>query len=114
MRIRGIDNLSTDQIHFEVQRGARFVLYSYCVSVLVLTFRRTSDVYFLRSGESPVVKGLPWTLLTVLLGWWGIPWGPIYSIQSLILNLSGGKDVTGQLVSVSAGNAGSSATASHE
>lgn len=111
MRIRGIDNLSTDEIRFEVQRGAKFVLYSYCVSVVVLTFRRTSDVYFLRSGESPVVKGLPWTLLTVLLGWWGIPWGPIYSIQSLILNLSGGKDVTGQLVSIRTEKAGSSATA---
>jgi hypothetical protein len=111
MRIRGIDNLSTDEIRFEVQRGGKFVLYSYCVSVVVLTFRRTSDVYFLRSGESPVVKGLPWTLLTVLLGWWGIPWGPIYSIQSLILNLSGGKDVTSQLVSIRAEGAGSSATA---
>lgn len=111
MRIRGIDNLSTDEIRFEVQRGAKFVLYSYCVSVVVLTFRRTSDVYFLRSGESPVMKGLPWTLLTVLLGWWGIPWGPIYSIQSLILNLSGGKDVTSQLVAVGAADAGSSAAA---
>ena len=42
-------------------------------------------------------RGLPWTLLTLLAGWWGIPWGPIYTIQSLVVNLKGGKDVTASL-----------------
>jgi hypothetical protein len=90
--------MPSDQVGFEVQRGGRFVVYYYCVSLLVVTFKRPSPIYFIRSGESAVWKGLPWTLLTVLLGWWGIPWGPIYSIQSLVVDLKGGKDVTAEIM----------------
>src|SRR6266852_7285584 len=54
--------------------------------------------YFLRINGHPhqsrIIKGLPWTLLTLVVGWWGIPWGPIRTVQSLWINLSGGTDVT--------------------
>lgn len=98
MTIRGLEGMSDDQVRFEIQRGGKFVIYSYCVSVLIMTFRRPSGVYFIRSGESAVGKGLPWILLTVVAGWWGIPWGPIYSVQSLVQNFKGGKDVTAPLM----------------
>ena len=94
MKIAGAEGMPLDQLNFEIQRGAKLVHYMYCVSLLVITFRRNSPVYLIRAGESRVAKGLPWTLLTLLLGWWGIPWGPIYSIQSLITNFKGGKDIT--------------------
>lgn len=97
IKIQGIDGLSQSQIDFELQRGAKFVLFQYCISIIVLTFKRPSDVYFVRSGENAVVKGLPFTLLSVVAGWWGIPWGPIYTVQSLYHNLQGGKDVTQQV-----------------
>jgi hypothetical protein len=97
MQISGIEGKSSDQIQFEIQQGGKFVLYQYCVSLLVITLKRPSNIYFIAPGQSAVVKGLPWTLLTVLAGWWGIPWGPIYSVQCLIVNLKGGKDVTGQV-----------------
>jgi hypothetical protein len=44
MKIRGIEGMSPDQLQFEIQRGARLVCYYYCVSVVVMTFRRSSDV----------------------------------------------------------------------
>ena len=97
MKIRGIENLTNDELNFELQRGAKFVLYQYCVSALIITFKRGSDIYFLRPGESAVSKGLPFTFLSLVAGWWGIPWGPIYTIQSLVTNLRGGKDVTDQV-----------------
>ena len=37
---------------------------------------------------------MPFVLLTLLLGWWGIPWGPIRSIASIVTNIAGGTDVT--------------------
>jgi hypothetical protein len=37
-------------------------------------------------------------LITLGLGWWGIPWGPIYSIGSLFSNLTGGKDMTKEVL----------------
>ena len=94
MEIRGIEGMSVQEINEEISNGAKFVVYRYCVSIIVLTFKRSSDVYFIRPGQNRVVKGLEWTLLTFFFGWWGIPWGPIYSIGSLSTNLAGGKDVT--------------------
>jgi hypothetical protein len=94
MKILGIENMSSDQLRFELQRGAKIVCYHYCVSLLVITFRRSSDAYYIPAGESAVSKGLPWTLLSLVMGWWGIPWGPIFTVQSLIVNFKGGKDLT--------------------
>jgi hypothetical protein len=97
MKIQGIEGMSPDQIRFEIQRGAKFVFFQYCVSVLIMTFKRPSPVYFIPAGQNALGKGLPWTLLTLVAGWWGIPWGPIYTVQSLIVNFKGGKDVTAEL-----------------
>jgi hypothetical protein len=98
MEIRGIEGLTADQINFELQRGGRFVIFQYAVSVLVMSFRRPSSVYFVRAGENTISKSIGFTLLTLVAGWWGIPWGPIYTIQSLTTNLRGGKNVTKQIV----------------
>ena len=89
--------MSPDQIQAEIERGGRFVLYRYCISLLVITLRRPTDIYFVKAEGSRVRTGLPWTLLTLVMGWWGIPWGPIYSIQCLAKNLGGGEDVTAQI-----------------
>jgi hypothetical protein len=97
-RIRGIEGLTTDQLNFELQRGAKFVLYQYCFSVVVMTFKRGSDIYFIRNGENAVVKGLPFSLISLLAGWWGIPWGPIWTISTAVNNFRGGKDVTAEVI----------------
>jgi hypothetical protein len=96
MKINGIEGMTQDQLRFELQRGAKIVCYQYCISILVLSFRRSSDAYYIPAGQSSVNKGLPWTVLTLVTGWWGIPWGPIFSIQSLITNLKGGKDLSAE------------------
>jgi hypothetical protein len=101
--IKGIDGMSDAEILAEVEKGGRFVYYMYCISILIMTFRRGTDVYFVPSNfvpsnRSAAMKGLPWTLLTLVCGWWGFPWGPIYSIQCLAKNLSGGEDVTARIV----------------
>src|SRR5512140_3406282 len=98
MAIVGIEGMSDAQLREEVARGGRFVVYHYTISILVMTFRRGSAVHFIRAGESAVGKGLLYSLITFLFGWWGIPWGPIYSIGSLATNFGGGKDVTQQLL----------------
>lgn len=94
MKIHNIEGMTLQDVQNEIERGGKFVHYLYTVSILVMTFKRPSDIYFIRGGESGVSKGLPQTLITFVAGWWGIPWGPIYSIQSLYTTLSGGKDIT--------------------
>ena len=103
MAVRGIEGLSSEQVLAEIRRGARFIVFTYTVSVLILTLRRPTDVYFVRAGESGALKSLPYTLITLVFGWWGIPFGPIYSIWTLAENLSGGKDVTNDLVRMGPG-----------
>jgi len=93
-KIVGIEGMNPQQLVNELQNGARFVQYQYCISALIVTFKRGTDIYFLRAGENPKLKGLEWTLLTLVAGWWGIPWGPIYTVQSLWVNLKGGHDLT--------------------
>jgi hypothetical protein len=90
-------------LNLELQKGGKFVVYMYCISVILLTFKRSSDVYFIRAGENAWVKGLGYTLLSLVAGWWGIPWGPVFTIQALWTNLSGGKDVTQEIVAHLAG-----------
>ena len=97
-KIQGIEGMKYGEMEFELQRGGKFVYYQYCFSVIIMTFKRPSDVYFIRAEENAVKKGLPFTLLSFFAGWWGIPWGPIYTIQSFITNFQGGKDVTSSVV----------------
>jgi hypothetical protein len=94
MRTAGIDNLTPLQVEEELSRGGRLVFYEYCISIIFLTLRRPSRVRLLRAGESGVRRGLPYTLLTLFLGWWGVPWGLLYTPVVLLANLAGGQDVT--------------------
>lgn len=93
-KVQGISRMAPDEIAFELNRGGKFVMYRYCFSAILVTVMQSTDIYLIRAGQSRVVKGLPWCLLTLLAGWWGIPWGPIRSIQSLWINLRGGTNVT--------------------
>jgi hypothetical protein len=98
MKIRGIENLTNDQINEELKRGARFVIFQYCVSILVMSFKRNSDIYFIPGGAGTAGKSAPWSGLSFVLGWWGIPWGPIWTIATIAKNMGGGVDVTSEIL----------------
>ncbi len=98
MKVLGLDGLSPDELNFELGRGGRFVIFEYCISLIAVTFKRSSNIYFVRSGGSVLGKAFGFSLVSLLLGWWGIPWGPIYTISSLLRNLRGGTDVTSEVV----------------
>jgi hypothetical protein len=97
MRILGIDGLTPEEIEKQLAAGGRFVFYEYCISLIVVTFRRPSDVYFLRPGARGWTRGLGYTMLSLLLGWWGVPWGFIYTPLTMLTNLSGGCDITAEV-----------------
>jgi hypothetical protein len=94
MRIVGIDGLKLGDVEALVSAGGRFVFFEFCVSFGLVTLRRPSDVYFLRAGEWGWPRGLPYTLLSLAFGWWGLPWGCIYTPITVTNNLSGGCDIT--------------------
>lgn len=94
MRIHGVEGLSDSEVRQEIERGARFVVFDWCVSALFVTYRLTSEVHFIRHDESAVLRSLPYTLTTLLLGWWGVPSGPSATVSAIRVNLKGGREVT--------------------
>lgn len=104
MKIKNIEGLSAEDLQEEAGLGGRFVYFAFTISLFVITFKRTSGVYLVRQGENSMIKGLPFTLLSFFLGWWGIPFGPKYTIESIRTNLKGGKDVTDEVMATVAGH----------
>ena len=105
MKIKNIEGLSADHLQQEVNKGGKFIYFPFTISFIIITFKRASDVYLIPAGKNVLVKGLPYILLSLLFGWWGIPWGPKHTIQSIRTNMIGGKNVTEEVMSVVAGYA---------
>ena len=93
---KGIEGRSPAMLADEVRRGGRFVFYQYCFSVLVMSFRRPSPIIYIPPGQSRVTPGLLWSGISFLVGWWGFPWGFIWTPMVIYRNLVGGTDVTAE------------------
>jgi hypothetical protein len=100
LQVEGIDNLSSEQIIREIQKGAKFKRFKYCHSFILVTYNKTSPVIFIKSSEGSLGHAMPYLLQSLFLGWWGFPWGPIYTIGSIFQNLFGGEDLTADVVKI--------------
>ncbi|UQB67893.1 hypothetical protein [Epilithonimonas zeae] len=98
MKIKNTDGLTTQQIRGMVNNGGKFVMYNYCISIIFMTFKRPSSIYFIPPGKSSITPGLKHLGTSLIVGWWGIPWGPIYTIGSIFGVLSGGKNITQEVM----------------
>ncbi len=90
--------MTVQDIQDEVYSGGKFVIYVYAVSIIVMSFKQGTDIHFVRHNESRFAKGLPWFLLSFFLGWWGFPWGFVYTPSALYTGIRGGKDVTAEVM----------------
>ncbi len=97
-QIKNIDGLSVDEINMELDNGAKFVVFQYCFSIVLMTFKQGTSIYFVRAGESTAKYSFGPSIVTFIFGWWGIPWGPIYSVGALYSNMTGGKDITAEVL----------------
>ena len=66
----------------------RLTLMYYVISLLLITYRRGSSGIWCQKCRA--FEAAKWTCLSGLLGWWGVPWGPVYTIQALFVNGKGG------------------------
>lgn len=97
--IIGIDNINMSELTLELQKGAKFVTYPVVISFILATERTSSDIFFIRHNESAFIKGVPSFFKTFVFGWWGLPYGLIYTPLALIKIMMGGNDVTGYIMS---------------
>ncbi|MBN8565629.1 MAG: hypothetical protein J0M25_02680 [Flavobacteriales bacterium] len=99
MLIKNIDGLSVSQIKELVNRGGKFVIFPYTISFIIMTLKRSSDIYFVRKEENSFKYSYSYVLINFIIGWWGLPWGPIYTIGAIYNHIIGGKDVTAIVLS---------------
>jgi hypothetical protein len=92
--IYGMDNPTPQTLARAVADGNRLVFFEYCISLVAASLRRPTGIHLVPADRVRLPGGWRYTILSLLLGWWGIPWGLIYTPLVIITNLSGGCDVT--------------------
>ncbi len=73
----------------QVTAQPRHVVFFRVYSYIVGTTRTPVQGIFCASCAKK--EGLKSSIITLFTGWWGVPWGPIYSIGSILSNGFGGK-----------------------
>jgi len=63
--------------------------YQVVVSVGIMSFRLPTASYVVDHDRTTLV-GAASTVFSLVLGWWGVPWGPIWTVQAVYRNLRGG------------------------
>lgn len=94
LKISGVKGLAIEDIFSEVNEGARFTLFYECFSLIIYSKKFPSNIYFIRQGEKNIQYHKGHSLRTLFFGWWGIPWGIIWTISCLKTNFDGGIDMT--------------------
>lgn len=90
----------------EILQGTRFVTYPFVVSVLILSFNRNmGGVHAVATGRWPASPMLGATIVSTLFGWWGFPWGIVWTPISLFHLWNGGRDATKEILSAEIGTA---------
>ncbi|MFZ6755606.1 hypothetical protein ACO0K9_00165 [Undibacterium sp. Ji50W] len=65
------------------------VLVRYCIVYSAVFFtRKAFSNYCIQGSKRSIRVGLISTIFNLIMGWWGIPWGLIYTPQSLYINLA--------------------------
>lgn len=96
--VSGTHGMTIAQVEEDVLRGGRFLMFSWNFSVLIMSFRRASPLTYVRSDQWVGPRALLWTIPSFFVGWWGIPWGIVFTIQSFYRNSVGGHDVTSEVM----------------
>jgi hypothetical protein len=94
IRAPGGRPLCAEEVRSRVTAGARLVRFELCVSALVFTLRRQTEVYLTDSRRQRTLRGLRYSLASLLLGPWGVPWGLVWTPWAVWVNLTGGVDET--------------------
>jgi hypothetical protein len=71
-----------------VDQTLRSASFWYIVSLIVISFRRGGAAVLCASCRR--YRAIEYSAISVLAGWWGIPWGIVWTLHALANNLRGG------------------------
>ena len=98
LALAGVDPITPEELRWRVGEGWRCVRFEVCISFLIATVRRHSPVYLTDSWQNRYILGMSYNAVSLLLGPWGVPWGLLWTARALWTNLTGGVDVTDELL----------------
>jgi len=101
--LAGTAPIFADELLVRLRGGWRCVRFEYCISFGVITLRRQSAVYLTADWRDRYIRGVGYSLLALLLGAWGVPWGLVRTPWAVWTNLTGGTDVTDEVIRQIAG-----------
>lgn len=67
---------------------------TYLIAVSFVIYTAKFPLWYMVPGRNSIGIRILAGLLTLFLGWWFIPWGPVHTIQALATNLRGGTSET--------------------
>lgn len=99
----GTEGMTLGEVEADVLAGGRFLAFSWTLSVVIMTFRRSTELRFVRAREMAGARALGFGVVSLLFGWWGFPWGLIHTPASLVRNARGGYDHTAPVLALLVG-----------
>lgn len=94
VRLRNTENESVNTIQNKITKGYRFIVYPFCISLILFSIHVISPAYFVGPSDYRKKQARRYNLLSLIFGWWSIPFGPSKTINSIKTNLKGGVDIT--------------------
>jgi hypothetical protein len=93
-----LDSIPPAEVQERIRLGWRCVRFESCFSFVVATIRRQSVVYLTENWQDRYLRGFGYSLLTAIAGPWGVPWGLYFTGRAFWINLTGGLDVTDEVL----------------
>ena len=85
---------SDEELLRALERGATIVRYPYVISAVLASFKLESRAVLIEQSSRRYVQAIPYLLFTLAFGWWGVPWGPIFTAKALWCLIQGGEEIT--------------------
>lgn len=92
--IANVEGMSLAEVDSVLAGGGRFVIFQFALSLGLITYSRPSKLWLVRDDAEAERIARRYTIPTMLFGWWGLPFGPIRTVQALRINKGGGVDLT--------------------
>ncbi|MCK4260564.1 MAG: hypothetical protein KAX49_16425 [Halanaerobiales bacterium] len=91
--ISNYDEIVQERAYYDgikITPETELVQYQACLSFLIISVKVKSK-FFVKESHFTLSINVVYSLIALIIGWWGLPWGLIYTIQALANNITGGK-----------------------
>lgn len=91
--------ITFEQLERQIADGARFIVFPYCISLIfAVALRRLSPAIFITESRQLSRYARKYRTVSLICGWWCLPWGIVRTLDALSVIKKGGLDVTADIM----------------